>query len=153
MFSQALASEEHLHVGQEITLPTAFPITLRVAALSTNIGWAPGAIVMNADDYARASGSADASAFNVLLARYSGQDDLAVGSPIANRGSAEAEALIGYFLNTLVLRTRLDGDPTFREALQRWKHLDDTVVAGVVAKQKPTLVIGEYDGSRRRRLS
>src|SRR6185312_5463363 len=67
-FSKALASERHLHIGERVTLPTAFPIALRVAALSTNIGWAPGAIVMNADDYARASASSDASAYNVLLA-------------------------------------------------------------------------------------
>ena len=47
--------------------PHPIPMTLRVAALSTNIGWAPGAIVMNAADYARAWGSEDASAYNVLL--------------------------------------------------------------------------------------
>jgi putative ABC transport system permease protein len=68
VLSQALADEVHLHIGQEITLPTPVPITLRVAALSTNIGWAPGAIVMNADDYARAFDSSDASAYNLLLA-------------------------------------------------------------------------------------
>ncbi|HEY0793264.1 MAG TPA: amino acid adenylation domain-containing protein [Chthoniobacterales bacterium] len=59
------------------------------------------------------------AAFNVLLARYSGQGEFAVGSPITNRGTAEAETLIGYFLNPLVFRAKLDGDPTFREALQR----------------------------------
>jgi putative ABC transport system permease protein len=69
VFAQALASERHLHIGEAVTLPTAIPITLRVAALSTNIGWAPGAIVMNAGDYARASGSSQASAYDILLAR------------------------------------------------------------------------------------
>jgi putative ABC transport system permease protein len=68
VLSQALASELHLHIGQQFTMPTAVPITLRVAALSTNIGWAPGAIVMSSSDYARSSGSADASAYNILLA-------------------------------------------------------------------------------------
>jgi putative ABC transport system permease protein len=68
VFSQALASERHLHIGEQVTLPTAVPIALRVAALSTNIGWAPGAIMMTADDYARASASSDVSAYNVLLA-------------------------------------------------------------------------------------
>ncbi len=68
VLSQALASELHLHIGERFTMPTAVPITLRVAALSTNIGWAPGAIVMSSSDYARASASADASAYNVLLA-------------------------------------------------------------------------------------
>jgi putative ABC transport system permease protein len=68
VISQALASELHLHIGQRFTMPTAVPITLRVAALSTNIGWAPGAIVMSSNDYARSSASADASAYNILLA-------------------------------------------------------------------------------------
>ncbi|RKH54315.1 non-ribosomal peptide synthetase, partial [Corallococcus llansteffanensis] len=59
------------------------------------------------------------AAFQVLLARYSGQDDISVGSPVAGRNRAELEGLIGFFLNTLVLRTRLDGDPTVRELLAR----------------------------------
>jgi putative ABC transport system permease protein len=68
VLAQALASEHHLHIGERVTLPTPVPTTVRVAALSTNIGWAPGAIIMNAADYARAWGSADASAYNILLA-------------------------------------------------------------------------------------
>ncbi len=67
VLSQALASEHHLHIGDPVTLPTPRPTRFRVAALSTNIGWAPGAIVMSAKDYARASGNQDASAYNVLL--------------------------------------------------------------------------------------
>jgi putative ABC transport system permease protein len=68
VLSQALASEHHLRVGQSVTLPTPDPTSMRIAALSTNIGWAPGAIIMNASDYARAWGSQDASAYNVQLA-------------------------------------------------------------------------------------
>jgi putative ABC transport system permease protein len=68
VLSRALAEELHLRVGQAFTLPSAIPTSLRVAALSTNIGWAPGAIIMNASDYARAWGSTDASAYDVLLA-------------------------------------------------------------------------------------
>ncbi|HET7288120.1 MAG TPA: condensation domain-containing protein, partial [Pyrinomonadaceae bacterium] len=56
---------------------------------------------------------------NVLLARYTGQRDLVVGTPIAGRNRLETEGLIGFFVNTLVLRTDLSGDPTFRELLQR----------------------------------
>ncbi|HEV3319360.1 MAG TPA: FtsX-like permease family protein [Solirubrobacteraceae bacterium] len=67
VLSRAIASEHHLHIGQALTLPTPVPSTFRIAALSTNIGWAPGAIVMNAADYARAWGSSDASAYSVLL--------------------------------------------------------------------------------------
>ncbi|HLM87134.1 MAG TPA: FtsX-like permease family protein [Solirubrobacteraceae bacterium] len=67
VLSQAIASEHHLRIGSSFTLPTPVPMSFRVAALSTNIGWAPGAIVMTAPDYARAWGSTDASAYNVLL--------------------------------------------------------------------------------------
>jgi NAD(P)-dependent dehydrogenase (short-subunit alcohol dehydrogenase family) len=59
------------------------------------------------------------SAFQVLLHRYSGQTDLAVGTPIAGRALPELEGLIGLFLNTLVIRADLSGDPGFREMLRR----------------------------------
>lgn len=65
--SQAIADEHGLHVGSAFVLPGPDPAVMRVAALTTNIGWAPGAIVMNADDYARIWGSQDASAYDVLL--------------------------------------------------------------------------------------
>ena len=51
--------------------------------------------------------------------RYTGQDDIVVGTPVANRNRAEIEGLIGFFVNTLVLRTDLCGDPTFTELLAR----------------------------------
>ncbi|MEU7876520.1 amino acid adenylation domain-containing protein, partial [Dactylosporangium sp. NPDC049140] len=59
------------------------------------------------------------AAFALLLGRYTGQDDIVVGTPVANRNRSEIEGLIGYFLNTLVLRTDLSGDPTFDELLER----------------------------------
>src|SRR5262249_12814297 len=59
------------------------------------------------------------AAFQTLLHRYSGQDDIAVGTPVANRTRTELEGLIGFFVNTLVLRTSLSGDPSFRELLSR----------------------------------
>jgi putative ABC transport system permease protein len=68
VLAQALANEKHLHIGDVVALPSPVPRTLRVAALSTNIGWASGAIIMNASDYARAWGSTDASAYEILLA-------------------------------------------------------------------------------------
>src|SRR5215208_8142238 len=57
--------------------------------------------------------------FQILLSRYSGQEDVSVGTPIANRNHAEIEGLIGFFVNTLVLRVDLSGNPSFKEVLQR----------------------------------
>jgi amino acid adenylation domain-containing protein len=61
-------------------------------------------------------------AFKVLLSRYSGQSDVIVGSPMANRERSEYENLIGFFANTLALRTDLSGDPMFVELLARVKE-------------------------------
>ena len=57
------------------------------------------------------------AAFDVLLSFYTGMDDLVVGTPIANRGRAELERMIGFFLNTLALRARIPGDATFLDLL------------------------------------
>ncbi len=62
------------------------------------------------------------SAFTLLLSRYSGQEDIVVGSPIAGRERLETENLIGFFVNTLALRLDLSGDVTFRELLARVKE-------------------------------
>jgi amino acid adenylation domain-containing protein len=67
------------------------------------------------------------AAFQTLLYRYTGQEDIAIGSPIANRHRSEVEGLIGFFVNSLVMRSRslsagesdLSGNPTFRELLER----------------------------------
>ena len=62
------------------------------------------------------------AAFAVLLGRYSGQDDVSVGIPVANRNHAGTEDLIGFFVNTLVMRADLSGDPEFTELVGRlWK--------------------------------
>ena len=57
------------------------------------------------------------SVFVVLLQRYSGQEDICVGSPVANRTRRELEGMIGFFVNTLVIRSDLGGDPGFGELL------------------------------------
>ncbi|MBX2998050.1 MAG: amino acid adenylation domain-containing protein [Caldilineaceae bacterium] len=59
------------------------------------------------------------TAFQILLHRYSGQHDIAVGSPIANRTRAEMEGLLGFFVNTFVMRSDLADNPTFRDLLAR----------------------------------
>jgi amino acid adenylation domain-containing protein len=63
------------------------------------------------------------SAFKALLSRYTGQADISVGTGIANRRWREIESLIGMIINTIVLRTKLDGDPTFRELLMRVREV------------------------------
>jgi amino acid adenylation domain-containing protein len=59
------------------------------------------------------------TAYLILLHRYSGQDDIVVGAPVANRNQPETQGLIGFFVNTLVVRTDLSGNPTVRELLRR----------------------------------
>jgi amino acid adenylation domain-containing protein len=63
------------------------------------------------------------AAFQTLLYRYTQQEDIAVGSPIANRNRSEIEGLIGFFVNSLVLRTDLSGNPTFQELLGRVREV------------------------------
>ena len=63
------------------------------------------------------------AAFQVLLLRYTGQTDITVGTPIANRRQAEIEGVIGFFVNTLAMRTDLSGNPTFRQVLQQVREI------------------------------
>ena len=72
------------------------------------------------------------AAFDALLYRFTGQEDILVGSPFAGRNESELEGLIGFFTNTLVLRNRLAGNPTFRELLGRVR----ASTAGALAHQE-----------------
>ncbi|MGB8509422.1 MAG: condensation domain-containing protein, partial [Pyrinomonadaceae bacterium] len=69
--------------------------------------------------------------FSAVLYRYSGQEDVCVGTPVANRGRAEVEGLIGFFVNTLVLRVDAAGRPSFRQLLARVRE----VALGAYANQ------------------
>ncbi|HEV2735840.1 MAG TPA: amino acid adenylation domain-containing protein, partial [Longimicrobiaceae bacterium] len=73
-----------------------------------------------------------AAAWQLLLARWSGQEDVSVGAPVAGRTRVETEGLIGFFVNTLVLRTDLGGAPTFRALLGRVRE----TVLGALAHQE-----------------
>ncbi|MFJ8579614.1 amino acid adenylation domain-containing protein [Micromonospora sp. NPDC093277] len=81
------------------------PVMTRLRALSQREGATPFMTLL--------------AAFQVLLHRYSRENDIVVGVPVANRNRPEIERLIGYFVNTLALRTDLSGDPSFRELVGR----------------------------------
>ncbi|RKH00529.1 amino acid adenylation domain-containing protein, partial [Corallococcus sp. CA047B] len=107
-----------------LTLPSehGLPAT-RTLRGASHVFMLPASLVRALEQVAR---ERDATLFMVLLtgyeallSRYSGQDDFAVGSPVAHRTRPELEPLIGVFLNTLVLRARLDGNPRFTELLDR----------------------------------
>ncbi|HEX4963096.1 MAG TPA: amino acid adenylation domain-containing protein [Thermoanaerobaculia bacterium] len=83
-------------------------IAAEVSALARRRGVTPFALLL--------------TAFQALLARWSGQEDVVVGSPVANRNRLETEPLIGFFVNTLVLRLDLSGDPGFDAALHRTRE-------------------------------
>ncbi|HYX23609.1 MAG TPA: amino acid adenylation domain-containing protein, partial [Thermoanaerobaculia bacterium] len=120
-----------------LELPTDRP---RPAVLShrgaTRTVRLPAPLVRQAEALGRSEGATLfmvlLAGFQALLARASGQDDLAVGSPVAGRTHRELEPLIGFFANTLVLRGDLSGAPAFREllgrvretALDAWLHQD-----------------------------
>ncbi len=88
VLSQALASEHHLRVGSAFTLPSPRPTALRVAGLSTNLGWPPGAIIMSSSTYAQAWASSDPSAYEIQLWRWA--SDATVKHLIQRRLAADA---------------------------------------------------------------
>jgi amino acid adenylation domain-containing protein len=93
--------------SQSLTLPAALPESL--SALSQQEGVTLFMTLL--------------AAFKVLLYRHSGQEDIIVGTPIANRNHREVEGLIGFFVNSLALRTDLRGNPSFRELLGRVREV------------------------------
>jgi putative ABC transport system permease protein len=68
ILSRALAEALHARVGERVTLPSPVPATFRLAAITTNLGWPGGAVILNGDDYARAWGSSAVSAYQLTLA-------------------------------------------------------------------------------------
>ncbi|HET8913522.1 MAG TPA: amino acid adenylation domain-containing protein, partial [Ktedonobacteraceae bacterium] len=111
-----------------ITLPTDYPRpTLQTYRGSTYSFELPGRLIKQVQALSRREGVSLfmtlLTAFTILLARYSGQDDLVIGTPIANRTHTELENLIGFFVNTLALRINISHHPTFREALAQVREI------------------------------
>ncbi|RKG63993.1 amino acid adenylation domain-containing protein, partial [Corallococcus sp. CA054B] len=100
-------------------MQVAFPLELTraVEALCVREGLTPFMLLLGA--------------LQVLIGRYSGQDDVSIGSSVAGRNDAQLEGLLGFFINTLVLRTRMGGEPTVRQLLGRVR----TTTLGVLANQ------------------
>ncbi|MFB8113761.1 amino acid adenylation domain-containing protein [[Kitasatospora] papulosa] len=90
------------------------------------------------------------AAFKVLLSRYTGSTDIAVGTPVSGRDRAEAQQMLGLFLNTLVMRTDLSGDPGFGEVLTRLREgaLDDYGHQEVPFERLVNALAPERDPSR-----
>src|SRR6185295_15995215 len=95
--------------GASLRLPLAASTSRSVVALSRRQGATPFMTFL--------------AAFDVLLARLTGEEDVVVGAALANRTRAEAEGLIGFFVNMLPLRVDLSGSPTFRDLLRRVREV------------------------------
>jgi len=128
---------DRLADAPELEMPTDLPRPpIRSSAGARVAFTVPAEVTAGLRTVARTSGATTFmtlfSAYAVLLGQYTGQDDIVAGTPIANRNRAETEDLIGFFVNALVLRLDLSGDPTFaelvgrvrREALAAYAHQD-----------------------------
>ncbi|HEY8303486.1 MAG TPA: FtsX-like permease family protein [Solirubrobacteraceae bacterium] len=142
--SLALAKEHHLNIGDSFTLPSPNPTTFRVAAVSTNIGWAPGAVVMNASDYANAWGSTDASAYNVLMKP----------GVSAARGRQEVQAALGSSTGLAAQTARQHADKLraiTRQGLTRLSQIATLIL--VAAVMAMAAAMGAMIWQRRPRLA
>jgi putative ABC transport system permease protein len=145
VLSEAIATEHHLHVGQTFRLPSPNPTTFRVAALSTNLGWAPGTIVLNATDYARAWESQDASAYGILLAP--GTSRRGATARIAQALGGRSSGLSTETSERHTLRQ----DTVSREALAGLSQI--ATVIPIVAVLAMAAAIGAMISQRRPRLA
>jgi putative ABC transport system permease protein len=125
VLSQALAASHHLRIGERFTLPSPHPAILRVAALSTNLAWPPGAIVLSAGDYVHAWGSADPSAYQIQIAPGA--------SPTVVRGEIQRAlgAQTGLVAQTASQRVR-ENYATTRQALSRLAQIATLVLIAAV---------------------
>jgi putative ABC transport system permease protein len=142
--SRAIAQDQHLRVGGSFLLPSPRPTVLRVAALSTNLGWPPGAIVLNADDYARAWGSDDPSALEVDL-RHGFSPSLAAGEVRRAFGPHSALRVQTAFAREQEFRV------TARQGLSRLSQISVLVLIAAVLAM--AAMMGAMIWQRRPRLA
>lgn len=142
--SLALADEHHLKIGNRFTIPSPRQSSWRVAAISTNIGWAPGAMIVNADDYAKAWGSSDVSAYQLLAkpgtppqqVRREAQAALGSGSGLAVQTAAQHEGRLRSIT---------------RQGLQRLSQISDLILVAAVLAMAAAM--GAMIWQRRPRLA
>ncbi len=144
VLSQALANEHHVSIGGSVTLPTPVPVTVRVAALSGNIGWAPGAVIMSAPEFAGAWGSPEASAYNVLLDPWA---SLAVVSEEIRRALGPSS---GFGVQSAAAHAA-EQNALSRQGLQRPTQIATLIL--VVAVLAMAAAIGNMVWQRRPRLA
>lgn len=143
MISLALADEQHLSIGDRFTLPSPYPLPLRVAAIGTNIGWAPGAIVVSAADFTRGWGSPDPAALAVHL------ESPATAQPAVRH---IARLLAGTGLQAETARSREDRQRTLtRQGLARLSQIATLML--IAAALAVAAVIGAMIWQRRPRLA
>jgi putative ABC transport system permease protein len=142
--SQAIAGEDHLHIGQRFTLPSPHPTAFRVAALTTNLGWPPGAIILNSRDYARAWGSVEPSAYSLTLR----------GGVSARQGSREVRRALGAS-SALTVQTAAQRDAlqqaASRQGLSRLTQIATLVLIATVLAM--SIAMGTMIWQRRPRLA
>lgn len=141
--SEAIAREHGLHVGSAFRLQAPRPTTFRVAAITTNFGWSPGTIVVNADDYRRAWGSSDVSALQVDVPGHSPEQSAARVARALGPSS-------GLMVQTARQRERQDRVTT-REGLSRLSQIAALVLTA--ASLAIAAAMGGMVWQRRRRLA
>jgi putative ABC transport system permease protein len=142
--SEAVAKQEGLHVGQSFTLRSPVPTRLRLAAITTNFGWSPGTLVLNADEYRRAWSTDDASAVQV---------DLAAGVPAAKGRQLVRAALgpeSGLSVQTAGVR-ELHDRATTRDGLSRLTQIASLML--IAAALAMAAAMAGMVWQRRRRLA
>jgi putative ABC transport system permease protein len=142
--SQAIAAEHHLAIGELFTLPASRPITLRVAALITNLGWPPGAIILNPADYVRAWDSPDPSAYSIRLRP----------GATPQQGSREVQRALGT-RSALVVQTARQRqalqETASRQGLSRLTQIATLVLVATVLAM--SIAMGTMIWQRRPRLA